>query len=419
MNEATSIHKDRLYLFVVSCISLCVTSMIFIIRGDIEGSLTSEFHLSKEQMGMIWGPAFLGFTIAIFICGAFVDMLGMKRMHILSAIGFILGTVLILAAPRPDLADGEIIGGIYDSTGTTMLWVGFLIMGLSQGIVEGVINPLIATMYGDRKAHMLNVLHAFWPGGLVIGGILALIMGGMGLAWQIKIGIIIIPSLVYLFMALKKEYPQTERVKANISTGGMFKACLNPLFILLWACMWLTAACELVPDQWFPTIMDELTGLKGTMFLMYTAGLMFIARFFFGSLVHTYSPFLVLSISSVLVFIGLYWLGTMSAGTPVIIAFGAATLFGIGKSYFWPTMLGVVAERFPKSGALGINLMGGAGMLSAYFLLPVMGAALDTKGPGAAVQTVAYLAIILIAVFTALQLASRAKGGYKAAQITK
>ena len=419
MSEASAVHKDRLFLFVASCISLCVTSMIFIIRGDIEGSLTSEFHLSKEQMGLIWGPAFLGFTIAIFICGAAVDKLGMKLMHILSAIGFIGGVILILLAPQPDIPEGEIVSGIFSTTGTTMLYTGFLLMGLAQGVVEGVINPLIATMYKDRKAHMLNVLHAFWPLGLVIGGILAVIMGAVGASWQVKIGIIIIPSLVYLFMCLQKEYPQTERVTANVSTGDMFKACLHPLFILLWCCMWLTAACELAPDQWFPTIMKDLTGLQGTMFLVYTAGLMFILRFFFGSVVHNFSPFLVLAVCSVLVFIGLFWLGSLSTGASVLIAFAAATVFGIGKTYFWPTMLGIVSERFPKTGALGINLMGGAGMLSIYFALPIMGSSLDTAGPGEALQSVAYLATVLVVVFGALFFFFQSKGGYKAEKIDK
>ena len=264
---------------------------------------------------------------------------------------------------------------------------------------------------------MLNVLHAFWPGGIVIGGVLAFVMGLMDLAWQIKIGIIIIPSVVYLVMALKKAYPETERVTANVPTGDMFKACLSPLFILLWVCMWLTAASELAPDQWFPTIMDELIGLKGILFLAYTGLLMFCARFFFGGIVHKFSPFLVLAVCSVLVFVGLYWLGSMSAGTPIFVAFIAATIFGVGKSYFWPTMLGIVAERFPKSGALGINLMGGAGMLSIYFALPIMGAQLDTKGAGAALQMISYLAIVLIVVFTVLHLFTRAKGGYRAEAI--
>lgn len=415
--SAGTIYKDRTFLMVASCISLCVTSMIFILRGDIEGALTSNFHMSKEQMGDAWKYAFLGFTVAIFFCGALIDKIGMRTMHIVSAIGFIGGALLIIFAPQPDLADGVLVSSVWGSTGTLMLTLGFLSMGLAQGVVEGVINPLIATIYSDRKAHMLNVLHAFWPLGMVIGGLLALLMSAMEMSWQVKIGIILLPSVVYLVMCLMREYPQTERVKANISTGEMFKACLNPLFILLWFCMWLTAATELGPDQWFPTIMDELTGLRGTMFLMYTAGLMFILRFFFGSVVHKYSPFLVLTVCSVMVFVGLYWLGSLSAGTSAVVAFAAATVFGIGKTFFWPTMLGVAAERFPKSGALGINLMGGAGMLSIFFVLPKMGAVLDTGEPGDALIMVSYLAIALIVIFSVLYFYFRSKGGYTAEKI--
>lgn len=409
--------KDRLYLFIVSCISLCVTSMIFVIRGDIESSLSSDYHLSGEQMGLIWGPAFWGFTIAIFVCGALVDKIGLKKMHALSAIGFATGLSLILLAPTPDLADDVMLTGIFESTGSTMLYAGFLTLGLSQGVVEGVINPLIITLYPDRKAHKLNMLHAFWPMGMIIGGLLALLLSEVGAPWQAKIGIIFIPTIVYLVLCLRKEYPVTERVQANIPTSVMFKSCLHPFFILLWCCMWLTAATELAPDQWFPTLMNELTGLQGTMFLVYTAGLMFIIRFFFGHIVHKYSPFLVLSICSVLVFVGLYWLGKLTLGGSAFTAFAAATIFGIGKTFFWPTMLGIVSEKFPKSGALGINLMGGAGMLSIAVALPIMGGALDAQGAGAALQLISYLAIALIVIFTAMYLFFRTRGGYKIEKI--
>jgi MFS family permease len=415
MNHAG--HDNRLYLFVVSCISLCVTSMIFVIRGDIEAALSTDFHLTKEQMGHIWGPAFWGFTIAIFVCGAVVDKLGLKFMHALSAVGFSLGLCLILFAPQPEMADGDKLAGIFDSTGSTMLYAGFLMMGLSQGVVEGVINPLIITLYPDRKAHKLNVLHAFWPMGMVIGGIAALLLSKLGVSWQVKLGIIFLPTITYLVMCLRKTYPVTERVQANIPTGDMFKACLHPLFILLWCCMWLTAATELAPDQWFPTIMDQLTGLQGTMFLVYTAGLMFVIRFFFGGIVHTYSPFLVLAICSVIVFVGLFWLGNLAQGGSAFTAFAAATLFGIGKTFFWPTMLGIISERFPRSGALGINLMGGSGMLAIAVALPIMGAKLDTQGPGAALHLVSYLAIVLVVIFTVLYMYFRSKGGYKAESI--
>jgi MFS family permease len=391
--------------------------MIFAIRGDIQAALSGDFHLSGAQMGLIWGPAFWGFTIAIFICGALVDTLGMKLMHAISSIGFLLGIVLILLAPKPELADGEIVKGIFAHSGTTMLYLGFMIMGLSQGVVEGVINPLAVTLYKGEKGKMLNILHAWWPGGMIIGGLLAFFLTKASASWQLKFGLIAVPAIIYLVMILKREYPKTERVAAQVSTGDMFKECLKPLFILMFVCMWLTAATELGPDQWFPTLMKDLTGIEGILFLIYTAGLMFVLRFFFGGVVHKYSPFLVLSVCAGLAFVGLFWLGSLSAGSSAFIAFLAATVFGVGKTYFWPTMLGIVSERFPKSGALGINLMGGAGMASIAVVLPIMGGQLDRHGAGAALKTVSGLAIVLLIVFTMLHLGFKARGGYKAESI--
>lgn len=415
-----SVHPHRAWLFAASCISLLTTSMIFAIRGDIQTALSADFHLSGEQMGLIWGPAFWGFTISIFICGAIVDIVGMKRMHVLSSIGFLAGVGMILLAPKPALPDGEIVSSIFAFKGTAMLYIGFLVMGLSQGIVEGVINPLAVTLYPDKKGKMLNMLHAWWPAGMIIGGLLAYSLTKTSASWQVKLSCIAVPATVYLVMCLMRKYPQTERVAANVSTGEMFKACLfQPLFILLFVCMWLTAATELGPDQWFPTVMKELTGLEGILFLCYTAGLMFILRFFFGGVVHKFSPFAVLTVCSVLVGLGLYWLGSLKTGTSAVVAFAAATVFGIGKTYFWPTMLGIVSERFPKGGALAINLMGGAGMLSIAVVLPIMGKELDVHGPGAALKMVSVLAIVLVAVFSAIGFGFYKKGGYKAQHISE
>jgi fucose permease len=191
-----------------------------------------------------------------------------------------------------------------------------------------------------------------------------------------------VPAVIYLVMILGQQYPKTERVQSNVSTGDMFKEALNPMFLLLFACMWMTAASELGPDQWFPSIMKELTGLEGVLFLVYTAGLMFVLRFFFGGVAHRFSPFGVLTVCSVLCAVGLYWLGGLSSGTSPAVAFMAATLFGIGKTYYWPTMLGVTSELLPKGGALLLALMGGAGMLCIAVILPIMGAAFDKAGPG-------------------------------------
>jgi MFS family permease len=317
-------------LFVASCLSLLTTSMVFAIRGDIEGDLSGAFHLTKEQVGLIWGPAFWGFTLAIFVSGLIVDAIGMRALHIISSLGYIGGVLLVLLAPRPSAP----MASIWDTTGTTLLYVAFLAMGLSQGLVEGVINPLVATIYTEDKTHKFNILHAWWPGGMVVGGIVALVLTQLGAGWQVKLASIMVPAAVYLFMILGQEYPKTERVQSNVSTGDMFKEAMNPMFLLLFACMWMTAASELGPDQWFPSIMKDLTGMQGIWFLMYTAGLMFVLRFFFGGLAHKLSPFGLMINCSILCAIGLYWLSGLQPGTSPLVAFVAATLFGVGKTYY-------------------------------------------------------------------------------------
>ena len=152
--------------------SLVTTSMVFAIRGDVAGPMSSAFQITNEQMGLIFSPAFWAFTISIFISGALVDVIGMRALHVLSAIGYFLGVGLVLVAPHPTAP----VASIFSETGTTLLYAGFFVMGLSQGLVEGVINPLVATIYSDQKTKRLNMLHAWWPGGQVIGGLLAVAM---------------------------------------------------------------------------------------------------------------------------------------------------------------------------------------------------------------------------------------------------
>ncbi len=404
-------NKSR--LFVASCISLVTTSMVFAIRGDIEPAMSAAFQLSSQQMGLIWSPAFWAFTIAIFISGALVDVIGMRLLHILSALGYLIGVVLVLVAPYPDGS----VASIFETTGTTMLYAGFFIMGLSQGMVEGVINPLVATIHSDEKTKKLTMLHAWWPGGLVIGGLLAYALGSFGVAWQLKLSLILIPAAIYLVMAIAMAYPDTERVTSNISTSDMWREAAKPMFLLLFICMWMTAAVELGPDQWFPSVMSSLTGMQGILFLVYTAGLMFVLRTYFADIAHR-SPIGTLVACSVLSAAGLYWLGSLQPGASPMVAFAAATLFGVGKTYFWPTMLGITAERFPRGGALLLSVMGGAGMLSVALVLPMMGERIDQRGAGAALQAVSWLGVILAVIFSGLYLYFRANGGYKAVPLS-
>ena len=372
-------HTSR--LFVASCISLVTTAMVFAIRGDIQPAMSAAFQLTAEQMGLIWSPAFWAFTVAILVSGALVDIVGMRVLHVLSAVGYLVGVALVLLAPYPTAP----VASIFDTTGTTMLYTGFFTMGLSQGLVEGVINPLVATLYSAEKTKKLNMLHAWWPGGMIIGGLLAYAFTGFGASWQVKLSLILVPAVIYLVMAMAEVYPKTERVTSNVSSGEMWREAARPMFLLLFICMWMTAAVELGPDQWFPAVMSSLTGMEGILFLVYTAGLMFVLRTYFAGVAHG-SPIGTLVVSAVFAAVGLYWLGSLQPGASPVIAFAAATIFGIGKTYFWPTMLGVTAEQFPRGGALLLGLMGGAGMLSVAVVLPIMGARIDDFGHGAALQ---------------------------------
>lgn len=407
---------NRQRLFVTSCISLITTAMIFAIRADVEKEMATNFHLTHEQIGTVWGPAFWAFTIAIFICGAVVDAIGMKRMHILSSIGYLVGLTMMLFAPRPT---GP-VQSIFSNTGTIVLYVGFFLMGLSQGLVEGVINPLVATIYSDNKTHRLNMLHAWWPGGLVIGGLLAFAMTQMSATWEMKFGLIYVPTIIYLILAITQHYPQTERVASNVSTGEMWSQAVKPLFILLFICMVMTASTELAPDQWFPTIMGDLVPAfkgGGVLFLVYTSGLMFVLRFYAGPLAHKLSPTGMLLSCAVFSAIGLFWLGSLGPGTSAVVAILAATVFAFGKSYFWPTMLGVTTEQFPRGGALLINLMGGVGMLSVSVALPFIGKLIGNGPANKALSTVAFLPLILIFIFGGLYAYFHSKGGYQAVRL--
>jgi MFS family permease len=407
-------------LFIASCLSIATASMVFAIRGDVAGPLTQAFHITNEQMGLVFSPAFWAFTIAIFISGNLVDVLGMRNLHIMSGAGFLIGVALIVLAPRPT----EPVLSLFDHTGTTLLYTGFFMLGISHGLVEGVINPLMASLYPDEKTRRITSVHAWWPAGLIIGGLLAVLMTNLGIGWQLKLALILVPAVAYLVMALSMPYPKTERAMSNVSTGDMWKQATRPLFLLLWVCMWMTAATEMGPDQWFPRVMGELVPQlspeagSGVLFLVYTGGLMFVLRMWGSNVTHK-SPILTMIVSSLLSAIGLYWLGTLDSGSSAIVALTAATLFGIGKTFLWPTMIGITAEQFPRGGALLLSIMGGTGLLSVAIVLPIMGARMDQYGPGAALQMVATLGVILTVIFTGLWLYFRSRGGYRAVAITE
>ncbi len=402
-------------LFTVSAISLVTTSMSFALRGDVANAMSGAFHITNEQLGLVFSPAFWAFAVGAVASGAVIDFLGMKRLHVLSGAGYIVAVVLVLFAPRPSAP----VASIFDNAGTILLYVAFLIMGLSQGLVEGVINPLTVTVYPEEKTRRLIMLHAWWPGGQIIGGLAAVVMTkALHASWQVELSLIMVPAALYLVMAMTQRYPVTERVQSNVTTGEMWREALRPLFLLFCICNGLGSAAELGPDQWFPKVMGDLIPqLQGVLFLVYTAGLMFLLRTFGGDLSQR-NPIVTTIFCAVGTCIGLYWLGSLHPGDGAVIAFTAATVFGVGKTFFVPTMLGLASEQLPKGGALLMSVMGGFGMLATAVALPLMGARIDKLGPGAALQMMSLAPATLGVIFAGLWLYYRSQGGYKAVRLS-
>jgi hypothetical protein len=368
-------------LFVASCIALITSAFSFMIRQDIADPLATDFSLTKQAVGEVMGAAFLGMAVAMVAVSPLCDLLGMGRVLSLAWICHLVGILGTILSPKPPAVSSDV--------SYWLLWLSTFLVGSGNGLVEVAINPLAATLFPREKTHYLNILHAWWPGGLIMSGLLAIFVVNplLGLTvkeiapeaasfgWKVKMALLLVPLAIYGLLALGQKFPVTERVQANVSTGEMFAQMLRPMF-LLWAfCMLLTASTELGPNQWQESVLKRTANVSGTLIFVYTSGLMFIMRFFAGPLAHKLSPVGMLTGSALFSAVGLYWLSMVDG--PVL-AFLAATVFGVGIAYFWPTMLGVTAERFPKGGALLLGLMGSFGNVAIFVVLPQMGAIFDS-----------------------------------------
>src|SRR5205823_1068804 len=194
------------------------------------------------------------------------------------------------------------------------------------------------------------------------------------LGWQMQYAVIYLPALVYGLMLIGQKFPPTERKAAGVSAGQMWKEAVRPLYIIWWCCMWITAALELGPGRWVEAMLSARVGMAGILLLVYISALMFVMRHFAGPLAHRLSPVGLMWLSSLLAGLGLF---ALSYATSPVLALLAATVWGIGVCYMWPTMLGVTSERFPRGGALLMGLTGVAGSLSQFVVLPFMGAIYD------------------------------------------
>jgi fucose permease len=396
-------------LFIASCTALVATAMSFAIRGDIMGDFEQLFALTKTDVGWIAGAAFWGFGFSILLGGPLCDLLGMGALLRFAAIGHIVGAIATIAAPN-----------------FAVLFTATLVIGIANGLVEAAVNPLVATMYADDKTRRLVALHAWFPGGIVIGGVLSFLFTQAGhyapalapyTGWQAKMLLLLVPSVTYAFLFAGEQFPPTERAAAGVPFADMFREILRPLFVVIWLCMWLTAATELGPGQWVSNIFNDVmksAAQAGILVLVWVNGIMYLMRQFLASAAHRVSPVALIASTAVAAAAGLFLFGT--ARTPFT-ALAAAGLFAAGTAFWWPTMLGMTSERFPRGGALLLAIIGATGSISTAIAGPVMGWINDRYGANRVLSIWAILPVVVAVIFTGIYLSDRLRGGYRVEHI--
>ena len=390
MAATTSQQPASNALFITCFTALVATAFCFVLRAFVIDDWGHEFNLSATQKGELLGVGLWPFAISIVLLSLLIDRVGFRAVLWFAVACHLIGTLALLTA-----------------AGYWPLYIGTFVLSLGNGAVEAAVNPLIATAYRHDKTKWLNMLHAGWPGGLVLGGLLALAQGG-GVDWRWKIGLVIVPVVVYSLMLLRQRFPVSERVAAGVSyremlaEAGYLSALIvasliviemgrvfawpmtlqivliaamtgayafytrspgRPLFIIMLLIMVPLATTELGTDSWITSLLEPemaAIGLQPGWVLVYTSALMLILRLFAGPLVHRFSPLGLLALCSAIAAVGLYSL-SVATGAAVLLA---ATLYGVGKSFFWPTSIGLVAEQFPKGGAVTMNVIAGVGMLA-------------------------------------------------------
>jgi MFS family permease len=369
---------NRKKLYYVGNLSIFMIGLGFAVRANIAPNLQADIYdkidllNSAAMLGQALGITFTGFALTLLFGSALVDLVGMKRMLLFSALSYVLGSLGLLLAAF--MQPGEAV--------QTIVLISLLLTGLGWGAVEAASNPMVAALFPEEKTHRLNILHAWWPAGIVVGGLMGVAISEMSLPWQINVFILLIPSLVMAWWVSSAVFPVTERVAAGVSYSDMLAELIRrPLFWVFWVCMYFTAGAELAPGQWVNISLSNVVGMQGIILLVYVSALMFVMRHFAGPIVARISSVGLMFVSCLAAGIGLY---ALSLASSPLLAFAAATIWGMGVCFLWPTMLAIVAERFPRGGAVAMGLMGFAGGMAIQFVLPRMGAIFDSAKAEAA-----------------------------------
>ncbi|WP_027077429.1 MFS transporter [Maribacter antarcticus] len=355
--EKSSVSKSRL-LF-ASFFTILAAGVGFAVRGAILIDWGNQFGFTMTELGSITGGGFVGFGVIIILFSLIVDRVGYKPLLVLAFIIHFLSLIVTVVTVF-----------VFDAMGKEAaywcLFSGTFLFAVGNGICESVINPLVANLFPKEKTHYLNILHAGWPGGMILGGLLTIAFHGL-VPWEVLMSFFLIPVLIYGFVIFKEKFPVSETIAAGIRYKEMFRQFASPVLIGLLFLMVLVGYVELGTDSWIQNITGNIlqNPTKGVLLFIYASALMFVLRFFAGPIVERISPLGLLFVCSIFGAVGLYILGNSTTGLVMVFA---VTIYGIAKSFFWPTMLGVVGERFPKGGAVTMGILGGVGMLSAGLL---------------------------------------------------
>ncbi|CAN5153385.1 hypothetical protein BH10PSE12_BH10PSE12_17640 [soil metagenome] len=408
----------RGHIFIIMVLALLTASSTVALRAATAEHVRLDFLVSLNQtqsselLGSVLGTAFAGFSLTLFIASPLLHLITMRRALILSASLLIVG--MLIVANAGVIASGY--GVFY------VLVFATLLQGIGWGLVEAVINPLTSALFTEDRTHRLNMLHAWFPAGIVVGSLIALGVDAAGLDWRWAMLPSGLGAALVLVLAWRASFPSASHVTAGASMGEMFGAMLRQPSIFLWfIVMTMTATAEFAPGQWVDFALSEIVGMRGILLLIYVSGLMFVMRHFAGPLVKRLSNIGLLLISACFATIGLLALSVANSPASALLA---ATAWGVGVCYFWPTMLATVAERYPRGGTLVYGFMGSAGAAATYLVLPLLGRIYDQaknaaaggpeklaamsvealKGPlaagaAASFQAVALIPIVLIGVF--------------------
>lgn len=425
--------KPSMTLFWGCFIALIVTAFAFFTRMYLcDVRFASDFNLDKGTVGALKGAGVWPFAISIILFSLIIDKIGYRASMIFSFICYAIYVVMAcMAYGAINGVEGEALAAA-QAKGYSYLYWGSIILALGNGTVEAFINPVVATMFSKEKTKWLTILHAGWPGGLVLAGLITIAMANVAAEgdWRLVVGVIAVPAVIYLVMLIRADFPVNERQAAGVTyrqmlaefgafgalvgfglifwqLGEVFawptlvvivltalvtiffgiytKSFGRPILALFIIIMMPLATTEIGTDGWISGLMEhpmKEAGFNVGWVLVYTSAIMMVLRFFAGPIIHKFSPIGVLVISAVLAILGLLAL-SKTGGAGLFLIFAAATLYGFGKTFFWPCMLGLTAEQCPKGGALTLNAVAGIGMIAVGVIgFPLIGAIQERTSSG-------------------------------------